>query len=70
MENRMERFQVSEEELSQCVSCLHKDSSGAFCDAYPKSEWIEIPLVILMNKHDHKNPYKGDHGILFESVDK
>ena len=34
------------------------------CAAFPKPPGI--PEAIIMNHHDHRQPYKGDHGILFE----
>jgi hypothetical protein len=34
------------------------------CNAYPDGKGI--PDAILFNKHDHKQPYAGDHGIHFE----
>ena len=35
---------------------------GWACDAYPAG----IPVPILVNKADHRGPYEGDHGLLFE----
>ncbi len=52
----------------QCFKCLHLDRSGDFstmkCDAFPD----EIPVPIQMNKHDHRRPFPGDHGIHFEPM--
>jgi hypothetical protein len=28
-----------------------------------------IPVPIQMNKHDHRKPYLGDHGIQFEPIE-
>lgn len=33
------------------------------CEAFPEA----IPMPILLNEHDHREPYKGDHGIRFEA---
>ena len=34
------------------------------CNAFPKG----VPYEILMWKHDHREPYKGDNGIRFEPI--
>ena len=49
-------------EISQCVWCRHRSSDGRRCRAYPDG----IPDAILMNRHDHRSPYKGDSGLRFE----
>jgi hypothetical protein len=56
--------QVSNGELglSQCVWCRHRWSSGQRCEAFPEG----IPEAILCNHHDHRVPFEGDSGILFE----
>jgi hypothetical protein len=52
----------------QCFKCLHLNRSGDYstmrCLAFPD----EIPVPIQMNKHDHRRPYPGDHGIHFEPM--
>lgn len=50
--------------MSQCVSCARK-RIGPGCDAYPE----RIPDPILRNEHDHHDPYPGDNGIRFESIE-
>ena len=55
--------------VPQCLRCLHllpKAEDGMRCSAYPNG----IPSVILANQHDHRQPYKGDHGITFQPIDK
>jgi hypothetical protein len=51
----------------QCGFCKHLDESaprGVFrCRAFPRG----IPEAILLARHDHHEPYPGDHGIRFES---
>lgn len=53
----------------QCVWCKHlsdespADRIGSKCKAFPR-----IPHEILSGLHDHKFPFPGDGGILFEST--
>ena len=37
------------------------------CAAFPEPPGI--PEAILKNKHDHRTPYAGDHGIQFAPKD-
>lgn len=48
----------------QCARCRHfrRDLPGATCAAFPEG----IPRVILLNEHDHRAPYPGDHGVRWE----
>jgi len=48
--------------ISQCVWCRHRTAGAGACRAFPNG----IPDVIAKNKHDHRLPYEGDHGVLFE----
>ena len=52
----------------QCFECMHLDRSASFnpirCHAFPD----EVPIPIQMDKHDHRKPYPGDHGIRFEPI--
>ncbi len=48
---------------SLCRLCKYRKGFG--CDAYPDG----IPLDIRLMYVDHRRPYEGDHGILFESKD-
>lgn len=56
--------------MPSCVSCIHfheQRADGDFCNAFPDGHGI--PREILTNRHDHKTPYPGDHGIQFEPID-
>ena len=44
----------------QCDACRHYIKTRR-CKAF---DWI--PDAILTGKHDHRTPYPGDNGILFE----
>lgn len=49
--------------VPQCFRCRHFIDDRRFtCGAFPDG----IPDPILVGEHDHREPYKGDHGIRFE----
>lgn len=52
--------------LPQCLDCIHLDRNNKppVCAAFPEG----IPDAILMNKVDHREPVKGDHGIQFVAL--
>lgn len=53
---------------SPCMHCRrHKwdNEKGNFCEAFPGG----MPHEIFWGANLHKNPYPGDHGILFDSSD-
>jgi hypothetical protein len=49
--------------LPQCVRCKHLDHGTLQCPAFGDEP---IPDDIQLNLSDHRYPYPGDHGILFE----
>jgi hypothetical protein len=44
--------------------CRHKSKGSRTCSAFPDG----IPEVILLNLHDHREPYPGDNGVRFTPV--
>ncbi len=47
---------------SQCEACRHLRASGWQCDAFPTG----IPVAMLTQGGDHRDPLPGDHGVRFE----
>ena len=54
LENRKDGF--------SCFWCKHLRKDGISCDAFPEV----IPDIIINGEHDHRTPFSGDNGILFE----
>jgi hypothetical protein len=45
-----------------CDGCRHLDlGKKRACSAFPDG----IPLRIWLGRHDHRTPYRGDHGIQY-----
>ncbi len=49
-----------------CVGCALRQGSlrAPKCDAFPK----RIPVAILTNRADHREPFGADGGVTFEAV--
>ncbi len=50
-------------DVPQCVYCRHFVPKRFTCPAFPDQA---IPIEIVTGKHDHHEPFPGDHGIQFE----
>ena len=48
-----------------CLFCKHLNEDNISCTAYPDV----IPDPIIGGQYDHRKPYAGDQGILFEPKD-
>ena len=48
-----------------CLQCKHFYRVNLTCAAFPAG----IPKEIILNEHDHRQPYLGDNGIRFEQID-
>ena len=46
-----------------CVICKHR-KDGDFCNVFKS----RIPSEIMTGEHDHREPYEGDGGIVFEPI--
>jgi len=50
-----------------CSYCRHyRPGEGRTCAAFPVED--SIPLAIWQGTYDHRQPYEGDQGVLFEPV--
>ena len=45
-----------------CNQCIHRIPGTATCKAFPE----RIPQAILGATNDHRRPFPGDNGILFQ----
>jgi hypothetical protein len=50
--------------VPQCLSC--RNWIGPTPNPHCRAFRVAIPDKILSNRHDHKRPFPGDHGIRFE----
>lgn len=55
-------------DMPECLHCKHYHAgnlSANTCTAFP----MGIPVEIMANITNHRNPYPGDNGIQFEPID-
>lgn len=45
-----------------CISCTHRHDNWRTCDAFLAG----IPAEIMIGYYDHRKPYPGDGGVLFD----
>jgi hypothetical protein len=49
-----------------CYNCTRQDPEDHFkCIAFPK----RIPQAIIESRADHRKPYPGDNGLLYDPID-
>ena len=53
---------AGEQEMPQCLFCAHRIVGLPIaCPAFP----LNVPIDILTNEFDHRQPYPGDNGVMF-----
>ena len=50
--------------MPMCMFCT-RYRNAMTCDAYPDG----IPAEIISSEHDHRQPYEGDGGMVFDPFD-
>lgn len=60
-----DQMNLPKRETGQCATCRFR-ADGQKCRAFPQG----IPYAIFKGKHDHRKPYEGDRGFLYEPEDK
>lgn len=66
MSTPQDRFVWRDDEVvvAQCNNC-RRNRGNLSCDAFPNG----IPLNILRNDFDHRNPYSGDNDLQYSPLD-
>lgn len=58
----LEPLDFSALQSAPCVTCRRKSPFGPSCAAFPEG----IPEPILDGSNQHRAPYPGDHGLLYD----
>lgn len=56
---------IGQNTLGQCATCKHMIPFSLKCKAFPNG----LPEAIRQGRWDHREPFEGDNGILYEPVD-